>query len=297
MRTALPSRLVVDSPPALSRIVKMPAASDAVRIPSTMLRATAPSRSSLGSVDGRRHLVGDPGLDLVTAGCEFTSSSSVSVDPTNLVMCTAERQSSSRLLSRNPMSRLIIVIGTTLPMALMNSIVPALQGTGHQPVCEVADLRIERLHALRHQFGKDGPAMDLVQRRIRRGQRLTAGVPEREPARQSVVVAIEQALHVRREIRDPSACLDQELERADDEDVGPGYLPNRGVFPQPSVEGVRVTEHLRVQQQRSGDLLVHLVLSSANPRRERPIRSQSPTRVILSYGILEITDGASKRDE
>ena len=64
---------------------------------------------------------------------------------------------------------------------------------------------------------------------------------------------------------DPSACLDQELERADDEDLGPGYLPHRGVFAQPPVEGVRVTKHLWVQQQRSGDLLVHLVLSSPEP--------------------------------
>src|SRR5271157_5174678 len=106
--------------------------------------------------------------------------------------------------------------------------------------------------------------MDFVQRRIRGSQRLTTGVPEREPARQSGVVAIEQALHVRREIRDPSTCLDQELECVDDEDLGPCYLPHWGVLPQPLVERVRVTKHLWVQQQRSGDLLVHLVLSSIN---------------------------------
>ena len=124
MRTAFPSRLVVDSPPALNRIVKMPAPSDAVRIPSTMLRATAPRRSSLGSLTAAATWSAIQAWTSSPPAAKSTSSSSVSVDPTNLVMCTAERQSSSRLLSRNPMSRLIIVIGTTLPMALMNSIVP-----------------------------------------------------------------------------------------------------------------------------------------------------------------------------
>src|SRR5271157_1037411 len=112
--------------------------------------------------------------------------------------------------------------------------------------------------------------MDFVQRRIRGSQRLTTGVPEREPARQSGVVAIEQALHVRREIRDPSACLDQELERADYEDLGPCYLPNRGVFPYPLYR--RLREHAPVWEiagtevfiVSTFELLVHLVLSSAN---------------------------------
>ena len=91
--------------------------------------------------------------------------------------------------------------------------------------------------------------MDLVQRRIRRRQHLTARVPEREPARQSGLVAIEQALHGRREILDPPACLDQEVERADNEDLGPGDLPHGGLFAQPSVEGVRVGKYPWVQQQ------------------------------------------------
>ena len=140
------------------------------------------------------------------------------------------------------------------------------------------DLRIERLHALGHQLGEDGSAVDLVQGGIGGGQRLTAGVPEPESARKPAVVAIEQALHIRREILDPSTRLDQKLERTDREDTCAARLPHRGVLPQPPEEGIRVTEHLWVEQQRSGDLLLHWVLSSANPRRQCPIHSKGPTR-------------------
>ena len=163
------------------------------------------------------------------------------------------------------MSRLIIVIGTTLPMALMNSIVPLWSERVTSPSARSRISGSSASIRLRHQFGKDRPAMDLVQRRIRRGQHLTTGVPEAKSTGQSGVVAIEQAPHGRREILDPGARLDQEFERADDEDLGPAISHTGACFRSRLIEGVRVAKHLGVQQQRSGDLLVHLVLSSSKP--------------------------------
>ena len=138
--------------------------------------------------------------------------------------------------------------------------------------------------------------MDLVQGRVRGGENLTVLSSELEPARQPGLVAIDQALHGRGEIPDSAACLDEQVERVDGEDPGPGDLPHRGLFTEPLVEGVRVTQHLWTQQQRSGNLVVHLVLSSP-PTLAKSLRLvlRVRRRMVLSYGILEINHGASKR--
>jgi hypothetical protein len=80
---------------------------------------------------------------------------------------------------------------------------------------------------------------------------------EGQATREPVLVAVEQTTHVRREILDPGDGLRQQSERTHDEHLGTWDPPHRSVPVELAVERIRILDHLRIEQQRSGDLLVH----------------------------------------
>ena len=121
------------------------------------------------------------------------------------------------LLSRKPMRRLIMVIGTTLPISVMNSAVPLSSASRHAPVGDVDDVGLELGHALGDQLGKDGAPVQRVHGWIGGGERLCASVTEGKTAGETGIVAVEQKVDVRREVLDAAGRLRHELERADGE--------------------------------------------------------------------------------
>ena len=120
MRTALPRRLVVDSPPALSSVWRMITPSSGRSAPSATPRAIVPRSTSSGASPAAScSPIHDPMSSLrATSAC---SSSRVMVTPIISVESNAARSNRSGSLSRKPMSRLIIVIGTTFATSAMKS--------------------------------------------------------------------------------------------------------------------------------------------------------------------------------
>jgi hypothetical protein len=159
----------------------------------------------------------------------------------------------SRSLSWNPMRRLIIVMGTTLPIAAMKSTDPSLRAWPRTPRRSLrrrvpeqpcAWPRVQErpcLDAVRASEGLPWPALGLPHRRTRADKA-------------SLGVFIQEAVQIGRKVLHSGSGFSEELECGHREDPSAGYFPHRRFSPQLLVEPVRLSDHGGVEQVRSGDL-------------------------------------------